>query len=150
MAYLWTKSIHLVFVMAWVATLFYLPRILVNLSEAAEAAEPDAVRTRLLLMGRRLYKFGHNMFGMAVLFGALLWFGHKAWPQHFPDVVAGRDVAELQIAAAELTRAREDDEHVARVVALAEDRHARREGLSLDEPLDRRSRLGRERLEHAH
>jgi putative membrane protein len=89
MAYLWTKSIHLVFVMAWVATLFYLPRILVNLSEAAEAAEPDAVRTRLLLMGRRLYKFGHNMFGMAVLFGALLWFGHKAWPQHFPDVVAG-------------------------------------------------------------
>jgi putative membrane protein len=24
-----------------------------------------------------------------VLFGALLWFGHKAWPQHFPDVVAG-------------------------------------------------------------
>jgi len=40
MAYLWTKSIHLLFVMAWVASLFYLPRTLVNIAEAAEAGEP--------------------------------------------------------------------------------------------------------------
>ena len=58
MAYLWTKSLHLLFVMAWVATVFYLPRILVNLAESAAAGEPDAVRARLLLMGRRLYGFG--------------------------------------------------------------------------------------------
>jgi putative membrane protein len=89
MAYLWTKSIHLLFVMAWVATVFYLPRILVNLAESAQAGEPDATRARLLLMGRRLYKFGHSMFGLAVLFGALLWFGHRAWPGTYPDVVGG-------------------------------------------------------------
>ena len=89
MAYLWTKSIHLLFVMAWIATVFYLPRVLVNLAESSAAGEPEAVRARLLLMGHRLYKFGHSMFGMAVLLGLLLWFGHRAWPGVFPDVVGG-------------------------------------------------------------
>lgn len=70
-AYLWTKTAHLVFVMAWMAGVFYLPRILVNLSEAG-TAEP-AVRARLLLMGRRLYRFGHVMFGLALALGLVLW-----------------------------------------------------------------------------
>ena len=35
-AYLWTKTAHLVFVMAWMAGVFYLPRILVNLAEAGD------------------------------------------------------------------------------------------------------------------
>lgn len=86
MVYLWTKSLHLVFVIAWMSTVFYLPRILVNL---AEAGDQPAVRERLQLMGRRLYRFGHNVFGIAVLLGLLLWLGHKAWPQAFPDVVGG-------------------------------------------------------------
>src|SRR5690606_37873217 len=55
-AYLWIKSAHLLFVMAWVAAAFYLPRILINLVEAGDEA---AVRARLVLMGRRLYRFGH-------------------------------------------------------------------------------------------
>jgi putative membrane protein len=71
MAYLWTKTFHLVFVIAWMATVFYLPRILVNLAEAGDDA---AVRARLVLMGRRLYRFGHNMFGIAVVLGGVLWF----------------------------------------------------------------------------
>jgi putative membrane protein len=70
MAYLWTKTFHLVFVIAWMAAVFYLPRILVNL---AEAGEQPAVRARLVLMGRRLYRFGHVMFGLAVLLGLVLW-----------------------------------------------------------------------------
>jgi len=69
-AYVWTKSAHLLFVMAWVAAAFYLPRILVNL---AEAGDEPAVRARLLLMGRRLYRFGHVMFGLAALLGLALW-----------------------------------------------------------------------------
>lgn len=69
-AYLWTKTAHLVFVMAWMGSVFYLPRILVNLAEAG--AEP-VVRTRLVLMGRRLYRFGHMMFGFAVVLGLVLW-----------------------------------------------------------------------------
>nr|WP_208392713.1 CopD family protein [Luteibacter anthropi] len=65
-----TKSLHILFVIAWMATVFYLPRILVNVVEAGD--EP-AVRARLELMARRLYKFGHSMFGMAFLFGLVLW-----------------------------------------------------------------------------
>jgi protoporphyrinogen IX oxidase len=71
-AYLLTKSLHIVFVIAWMATVFYLPRILVNIKEAE--GEPAAVKARLHLMGRRLYKFGHSMFGMALIFGLVLWF----------------------------------------------------------------------------
>ena len=70
MAYLWTKTAHLVFVIAWMSTVFYLPRILVNL---AEAGEEPAVRARLLLMGRRLYRFGHIMFGFVLVLGLALW-----------------------------------------------------------------------------
>lgn len=69
-AYFWTKTFHLVFVIAWMATVFYLPRILVNI---AEAGDVPAVRERLVLMGRRLYRFGHIMFGLAVIPGLVLW-----------------------------------------------------------------------------
>ncbi|MEZ0472023.1 CopD family protein [Luteimonas salinilitoris] len=73
-AYFWTKTAHLVFVFAWMASVFYLPRILVNL---AEAGDEPAVRARLLLMGRRLYRFGHVMFGLAFVFGLTLWLHFK-------------------------------------------------------------------------
>ena len=84
MAYLWTKTAHLVFVMAWMGSVFYLPRILVNLAEAGDA---PAVRERLLLMGRRLYRFGHIMFGLAFLLGLFLWLGYRLVPA-FPTMVA--------------------------------------------------------------
>ncbi|NIK43492.1 CopD family protein [Xanthomonas arboricola] len=83
--YLWIKTFHLLFVTAWMAAVFYLPRILVNIAEAC--AEP-AVRTRLVLMGRRLYKFGHSMLGLALLLGAVLWQGYRVIPD-FPTMVAG-------------------------------------------------------------
>ena len=70
MAYLLTKSLHLLFVIAWMGGVFYLPRILVNI---AEAGNEPAVRARLVLMGRRLYRFGHVMFGLAVVLGLALW-----------------------------------------------------------------------------
>jgi putative membrane protein len=69
--YFWVKTAHLVFVIAWMATVFYLPRILVNLTETT--GQPE-VQTRLLLMGRKLYRFGHNMFGLALILGLVLWF----------------------------------------------------------------------------
>lgn len=70
-AYLLTKTFHLLFVMAWMAAVFYLPRILVNIAE--DGGAHPAVRDRLLLMGRRLYGFGHTMFGLAVILGGVLW-----------------------------------------------------------------------------
>jgi len=69
-SYLIVKTAHIVFVIAWMAALFYLPRILLNIVEAGDA---PAVRARLLSMGRRLYRFGHVMFGFAILLGLALW-----------------------------------------------------------------------------
>lgn len=83
MAYLPVKTLHLVFVIAWMAAVFYLPRILVNLAEAG--AQPD-VRARLMLMGRRLYRFGHVMFGLAFVLGLVLWLGYRLLPA-FPTMV---------------------------------------------------------------
>lgn len=71
-AYFWVKTAHVVFVMAWMGGVFYLPRILVNLAESAGNLE---VQARLALMGRRLYRFGHMMFGLAFLMGLVLWLG---------------------------------------------------------------------------
>ena len=68
--YPWVKTFHLVVVIAWMATVFYLPRILVNLAETKGQAD---VQLRLLLMGRKLYRFGHNMFGIAMILGVVLW-----------------------------------------------------------------------------
>ena len=65
---LWVKALHLVFVIAWFAGLFYLPRILVNL-----AMETDATaHTRLLLMARKLYRFMTLLAVPALAFGVLL------------------------------------------------------------------------------
>ena len=84
-AYFWTKTAHLVFVMAWMGGVFYLPRILVNIAEAGDDA---AVRARLVLMGRRLYKFGHMMFGLAVVFGLLMWQGYRVLGDALPQAFA--------------------------------------------------------------
>src|SRR3546814_20623575 len=82
-AYIWTKTAHLVFVIAWMAAVFYLPRILVNL---AEAGGDPGVRARLVLMGRRLDRFGHVMFGLATLLGLVLWLGYRVLAD-FPTMV---------------------------------------------------------------
>ncbi len=83
-AYLWIKTFHLVFMIGFMAAAFYLPRILVNLGEAGNLPE---VRTRLVLMGRRLYRFGHVMFGLMFLLGLVLWLGYRIVP-NFPTMVA--------------------------------------------------------------
>lgn len=83
-SYFWVKTFHLVFVVAWMAAVFYLPRILVNLTETAGQAP---VQQRLQLMGMRLYRFGHMMFGIAFLLGLVLWLGYKVLPD-FPTMVA--------------------------------------------------------------
>ena len=72
-SYLWVKAFHIVFVAAWFAGLFYLPRILVNL--AMVPADSHAERERLLLMGRKLYRFSSLLMGPALLLGFWLWLG---------------------------------------------------------------------------
>lgn len=78
-AYLWVKTFHVLFDFAWIAAVFYLPRILVNIAETQ--SEP-AIQQRLIDMGRRLYRFGHFVFGIAFLLGLVLWFYfhmHGGW-----------------------------------------------------------------------
>ncbi len=65
---LWIKSLHIVFVISWMAGLFYLPRILVNLAQETDTA----ATTRLLGMARRLYRFTTIIAVPAVIFGAWL------------------------------------------------------------------------------
>lgn len=76
-AYLWVKAFHVVFVAAWFAGLFYLPRLFVNL--AAVPAASHAERERLLLMARRLYRFASMLMVAALVLGVLLWLGFDVW-----------------------------------------------------------------------
>ena len=98
--YFWTKTAHVVFVIAWMAAVFYLPRILVNLAEAGDGqiAEGRAVRARLLLMGRRLYRFGHVMFGLAFVFGLALWQGWRISPRALPMMFASEGWLHAKLA----------------------------------------------------
>ena len=68
---LWVKAFHIVFVAAWFAGLFYLPRIFVNL--APVPADSHAERERLLLMARRLYRFAGILMIPALVLGLVLW-----------------------------------------------------------------------------
>jgi putative membrane protein len=69
---LWVKAFHIVFVVAWFAGLFYLPRILVNLALESDAA----VRARLLVMARKLYRFMTLLAAPALALGLWLWLGY--------------------------------------------------------------------------
>lgn len=71
---LWIKALHIVFVVAWFAGLFYLPRILVNLAMLDEG--DTATRTRLLAMARKLYRFMSLLAIPALCFGVWLWLGY--------------------------------------------------------------------------
>ena len=71
---LWVKAFHIVFVVSWLAGLFYLPRIFVNL--ALVPADSVAERARLLLMARKLWRFSMWLSVFAVAFGAWLWLGY--------------------------------------------------------------------------
>ena len=69
---LWIKSLHIFFVTAWFAGLFYLPRILVNLA----MEDNEVSRARLLLMARKLYRFMTLIAVPALAFGLWLWLGY--------------------------------------------------------------------------
>jgi putative membrane protein len=69
---LWIKALHLLAVIAWLAGLFYLPRIFVHYAEGRAAGED--VR-RLVVMARRLFAFMSVMALFALLFGLWLWLG---------------------------------------------------------------------------
>jgi putative membrane protein len=70
--YLWIKALHIVFIASWFAGLFYLPRIFVNLAQESNPATIE----RLLLMGRKLYRFTTMLMVPALALGLWLWLGY--------------------------------------------------------------------------
>ena len=70
---LWIKCFHVLGVMAWMAGIFYLPRIFVHYAEGQAAGED--VR-RLVIMATRLYGFMTLMALVAMSFGIWLWQGY--------------------------------------------------------------------------
>lgn len=75
---LWLKAFHIVFVVAWFAGLFYLPRLFVYHVDVAD----DVGHQRFVVMERRLLGITHLGGALAVGFGVALltW-----WLMHAPD-----------------------------------------------------------------
>ena len=71
---LWIKSLHILFVMAWMAGVFYLPRILVHYIEGVAAGEDTR---RLVTMADKLFRFSSLM---ALLTIAIPRFWPRFWP----------------------------------------------------------------------
>src|SRR6185437_13614500 len=69
---LWVKALHVLAVIAWLAGIFYLPRIFVHYAEGHSRGED--VR-RLVVMARRLFGFMTLMAVFALAFGLVLWLG---------------------------------------------------------------------------
>jgi putative membrane protein len=65
---LWLKAFHIIFVVSWFAGLFYLPRLFVYHSQAADAASNE----RFKVMERKLYR-GIMLPGMVLTVASGLW-----------------------------------------------------------------------------
>ena len=83
--YPWTKSLHIMSVMAWMAGLFYLPRLFVNHTEQTSAG--DEKDTLFQMMELKLFKLIMNpsmistwVFGLCLVFtpGIVDW--SSVWP----------------------------------------------------------------------
>jgi len=70
MLYLYSKAAHILFVISWMAGIFYLPRIFVHYVEGSAAGED--VR-RLQVMAKKLYHFASAMGVLAIASGLWLW-----------------------------------------------------------------------------
>jgi len=73
---LWLKWLHIVFMVAWFAGLFYLPRLFVYHA----MSEDGASRERFKVMERKLY-YGIMAPGaiLTIVFGIWLWLGYGPW-----------------------------------------------------------------------
>ena len=69
---LWVKALHIVFVIAWFAGLFYLPRLFVYHAQAEDSVSKE----RFKVMERKLYRgIMAPAMGLTILSGAWMWLG---------------------------------------------------------------------------
>ena len=71
---IWVKAFHIIFMVAWFAGLFYLPRLFVNHA----MSENDAVKAQLTVMEKKLYRFITPWMVLTLGFGFWLLFDY-AW-----------------------------------------------------------------------
>lgn len=71
---IWIKAFHIIFMVAWFAGIFYLPRLFVNHA----MAEEEDVKARLTLMEGKLYRFITPWMLLTIVFGLWLLFDY-AW-----------------------------------------------------------------------
>jgi len=70
---LWIKALHVIFVIAWFAGLFYLPRLFVYHAQS----EDTVSRERFKVMERKLYRgIMTPCMVLTIAFGAWLWLGY--------------------------------------------------------------------------
>ena len=70
---LWIKSLHIIFVVAWFAGLFYLPRLFVYHAQSADTASAD----RFKVMERKLYRgIMTPCMVLTLAFGIWMWLGY--------------------------------------------------------------------------
>ncbi len=79
---LWYKALHVFFMVAWMAGIFYLPRLFVYNAESDNLA----VKAQLNIMQRRLWLFVTPFAVLTLVFGVLLileyglaWFNASVW-----------------------------------------------------------------------
>ncbi|GAB3548034.1 CopD family protein [Spirosoma fluminis] len=83
MAFFYIKSLHIIFVVTWFAGLFYIPRLFIYVTEAAEQPEPTRtiLQTQLALMQRRLwYGITWPSALLTLLLGLSTWYNYGATP----------------------------------------------------------------------
>ncbi|BCE01468.1 CopD family protein [Marinicellulosiphila megalodicopiae] len=79
--YEWIKTFHIIFMMSWMAGIFYLPRIFVHF---ADGQKNNQDTSRLLIMAQKLNKFMVVMLVLTLIFGSALiyyvnWFQSGSW-----------------------------------------------------------------------
>jgi len=71
---IWVKALHIIFMVAWFAGIFYLPRLFVNHA----MSDDPAVHAQLEMMERKLYRFITPWMLLTLVFGFWLLFDY-AW-----------------------------------------------------------------------
>lgn len=83
MTFFYIKALHIIFVVAWFAGLFYMPRLLIYFTEAADQPEParQILQTQLALMQRRLW-YGITWPGavLTLCLGLSTWYQYGSTP----------------------------------------------------------------------
>ncbi|MCP3687863.1 MAG: TIGR00701 family protein [Gammaproteobacteria bacterium] len=77
---IWVKALHIIFMVAWFAGIFYLPRLFVNHA----MSDDEAVRDQLTIMQKKLYYFITPWMFLTLFLGLWLLFDY-AW-QAYADM----------------------------------------------------------------